>query len=196
MLAQRAGEGATMRKTDESRELTLQKNIQRAHSADATVCRGGHVDGPGLQATRGLRSRGRPLRAFACGGPFPRGGGGVRPHQRGHAHPEARPDQGRGVEDCQPPSRQRHGRIGKNRRKQESAILRADEAGKRACEVHAALHEAAREKIIDSLSSYSDAEISLFNSILHDISSAVEKSSSDIRNNFRKHLDKRGVHPG
>lgn len=84
----------------------------------------------------------------------------------------------------------------KNEGNKKSHYFTLTEEGMRASRIHAALHEVAKETILASLSSFSDQDMSLFNSILHGISSAVEKSSSDIRKNFREHLDKRGVHPG
>jgi len=82
----------------------------------------------------------------------------------------------------------------KNEGNRKSQYFTLTAEGERAFEIHAALHEEAKDKILASLSSFSNQDISLFNSILHGIASAVEHSSSDIRKNFREHLDKRGVH--
>lgn len=196
MLAQRAGEGATMRKTDESRELTLQKTF---NGLTALTQRFAEVDTLMGQVFKQLTGSGAggalcelslaEVHFLAAVGEFAPINGAMLTRKlgltKGGVSKIANRLLGKGMVESE--------KIEGNRKAQYFALT---EAGKRACRVHAALHEAAREKIIDSLSSYRDAEISLFNSILHDISSAVEKSSSDIRNNFRKHLDKRGVHPG
>jgi DNA-binding MarR family transcriptional regulator len=79
---------------------------------------------------------------------------------------------------------------GKSEQNRKSQYYSLTDQGGQVCKIHGILHEAVKNQILKSVSPYSIDELSLFNRILTDISKEIEKSSSDIRSNYREYLDK------